>query len=126
MYLDEYVGPSRSGWSKDLIQGASEVFERLPATVRRSRRLKLPIDWRDPTEAVRSAEILDAVTRHFVITQRRDYGGNFLSVIYPHLDLSSLAADARATLLQSVIDAEREHLAVGHASYYTVLMAMPR
>jgi SAM-dependent methyltransferase len=126
VYFDEYVGPSRADWSMALIQGASEVFERLPAAVRRSRRLKLPVDWRDPTEAVRASEILEVVSRHFEITHRRDYGGNFLSVIYPHLRLASLAAEARAALLQSLIDAEREYLAAGHASYYTVLIAVPR
>jgi SAM-dependent methyltransferase len=126
VYFDEYVGPSRAEWSPALIEEASEVFDRLPAAVRRSRRLKLPVDWRDPTEAVRSSEILDAVSRHFEVTHRRDYGGNFLSVIHPHLRLDHLTADARAALLQSLIDAEREHLAAGHDSYYTVLIARPR
>lgn len=126
MYFDEYVGPSRSDWSMALIEGASEVFERLPAAVRRSRRLKLPIDWRDPTEAVRSSEILEAIARYFEITLRRDYGGNFLSVIYPHLRLEHLAFDERASLLQSLVDAERAYLAAGHESYYAVLVAMPR
>jgi SAM-dependent methyltransferase len=124
VYFDEYVGPSRADWSRTLIQGASEVFERLPAAVRRSRRLKLPVDWRDPTEAVRSSEILEAVSRHLEITLRRDYGGNFLSVIHPHLRLDSLTAEARASLLQSLVDAERAYLAAGHNSYYTVLVAM--
>jgi SAM-dependent methyltransferase len=123
VYFDEYVGPSRADWSMTLIQEASEIFERLPAAVRRSRRLKLPVDWRDPTEAVRSAEILEAVSLHFRITYRRDYGGNFLSVIYPHLRLDPLTAGERASLLQSLIDAEREYLAAGHDSYYTVLVA---
>jgi ubiquinone/menaquinone biosynthesis C-methylase UbiE len=126
VYFDEYVGPSRADWSMALIQEASEVFERLPAAVRRSRRLKLPVDWRDPTEAVRSSEILETVARYFEITLRRDYGGNFLSVIYPHLRLDSLAAEAKASLLQSLVDAEREYLAAGHDSYYTVLVAVFR
>lgn len=126
VYFDEYVGPSRSDWSKALIEGASEVFEHLPAAVRRSRRLKLPVDWRDPTEAVRSAEILDAVGRYFEVTLRRDYGGNFLSVIHPHLRLEQLTFDERASLLQTVVDAERAWLAAGHQSYYTVLVAKPR
>lgn len=126
VYFDEYVGPSRSDWSMALIEGASEVFERLPAAVRRSRHLKLPVDWRDPTEAIRSAEILEAVARHFEIHLRRDYGGNFLSVIHPHLRLEPLGREERASLLQSLVDAERAWLAAGHASYYTVIVAAPR
>jgi SAM-dependent methyltransferase len=123
VYLDEYVGPSRGEWSASLIKEASELFAQLPASVRRSRRLKLPLDWRDPTEAVRSSEILSAVSRHFRVLERRDYGGNFLSVIHPHLRLEHLEADERGALLQSMVDAERMHLAAGHGSYYTVLIA---
>lgn len=125
VYFDEYVGPSRAEWSAALIKEASELFASLPATVKRSRRLELPLDWRDPTEAVRSSEILAAVSRRFEILERRDYGGNFLSVIHPHLRLGHLAAGERAALLELLIDAERKHLAAGHASYYTVLIAKP-
>src|SRR6185503_5240411 len=123
VYFDEYVGPSRAEWSTAQVREAAELFLRLPAGVRRSRRLELPVDWRDPTEAVRSSGILAAVARHFRILERRDYGGNFLSVIHPHLRLGHLGPGERAALLQSLIEAEREHLAEGHGSYYTVLIA---
>lgn len=123
IYLDEYVGPSRGEWSARLIKDASDLFSQLPASVRRSRSLELPVDWRDPTEAVRSSHILAAVSRHFTILDRRDYGGNYLSVIHPHLRLDHLTADERAALLQSLVAAEREHLAAGNDSYYTILIA---
>jgi SAM-dependent methyltransferase len=107
VYFDEYVGPSRAEWSAAQIKEASKLFAGLPVTVKRSRRLELPVDWRDPTEAVRSSEILGAVSRRFEILQRRDYGGNFLSVIHPHLRLGHLAAGERAALLELLIAAER-------------------
>jgi hypothetical protein len=91
--------------------------------VKRSRRLELPVDWRDPTEAVRSSGIPAAISRHFKVVERRDYGGNFLAVIHPHLRLEPLTAAERTALLQSIIDAEREHLAAGHGSYYAVFLA---
>lgn len=125
VYIDEYVGPSRGEWSFALIEAAAEVFAQLPLSVRRSRRLKLPVDWRDPTEAVRSSEILAAVSRHFVVTERHDYGGNFLAVIHPHLRLEHLDETDRVELLQFLVDAERAHLAAGNPSYYTVLLAKP-
>lgn len=123
VYIDEYVGPSRGEWSITRIREASELFAQLPASVRRSRRLKLPVDWRDPTEAVRSSQILATVSRHFTVLDRRDYGGNYLSVIHPHLRLDHLTSGERDALLQFLVDAEREHLAAGHRSYYTVLIA---
>lgn len=123
VYIDEYVGPSRGEWSFALVEAASELYLRLPLSVRRCGRLKLPVDWRDPTEAVRSSEILDAVHCHFQVIERHDYGGNFLAVIHPHLRLDPLPAVERAALLQSIIDAERAHLAAGNPSYYTVMIA---
>jgi SAM-dependent methyltransferase len=125
VYIDEYVGPSRGEWSFSLIEAASELFAQLPPSVRRSQRLKLPVDWRDPTEAVRSSEILDAVHRHFDVVERHDYGGNFLTVIHPHLRLEHLTAGEHADLLHFLIDAEKAHLAVGNPSYYTVMLAKP-
>jgi len=123
VYSDEYVGPSRGEWSLSRIQEADNLFAGLPVSVKRSRHLKLPVDWRDPTEAVRSSEIPAALARHFEILECHDYGGNFLSVIHPHLRLDHLTAPERAEFLQSIIDAEREHLAAGHRSYYRVALA---
>ena len=125
LYLDEYVGPSRKEWTPSLLAEASRLFLSLPASVRRRRNLEAPIDRRDPTEAVRSSEILTAVERYFHIQERRDYGGNFLAVIHPHLRLDELKPAERDEVLLSIIEAEQEHLRSGAASYYTVLIAAP-
>ena len=70
-----------------MLAEANRVFLTLPASVRRRNRIAAPIDKHDPTEAVRSSGILPAVERHFRIEDRRDYVGNFLAVIHPHLRL---------------------------------------
>jgi SAM-dependent methyltransferase len=126
LYLDEYVGPSRSDWRRSLLNAAEAVYQGLPRAVRRRRRLALPVDWRDPSEAVRSSDILAALAARFAIEQRRDYGGTFLSVIYPHLDLSRASAAERAAILAAIIDAEQSHLEHGGPSYYTVVIARPK
>lgn len=125
MYLDEYIGPSRHQWSRQLLKEAEELFARLPRAVRRSRRLRLPVDWRDPTEAVNSSGIVAAVSRHFTILERRDYGGNYLSVIYPHLRLERLTPAERDEILLELIRAEERDLAAGGASFHAVLVAAP-
>jgi len=125
LYLDEYVGPSRKEWTPASLAEASRLFLSLPAAVRRRRTIEAPIDRRDPTEAVRSSEILAAVERYFHIQERRDYGGNFLAVIHPHLRLDGLKPAERDEVLLSIIEAEQEHLRSGVASYYTVLIAAP-
>jgi SAM-dependent methyltransferase len=122
VYCDEYVGPSRADWKRASIAGADRLFQTLPRSVRRRSRLQLPVDWRDPTEAIRSAEIRAHVRQYFRVEQERPYGGNFLSVIHPHLALEGLDEAARDALLQEIIAAEREHLRSGAVSYYAVLV----
>jgi 2-polyprenyl-3-methyl-5-hydroxy-6-metoxy-1,4-benzoquinol methylase len=127
LYLDEYIGPSRSQWHHGLLAEADAVYRTLPRAVRRRRRLALPVDRRgDPSEAVRSSEIVAEVSRRFEIETRRDYGGNFLSVIHPHLDLTRVGEAERDSILESIIAAERAVLAAGAVAYYTVIVARVR
>jgi SAM-dependent methyltransferase len=125
LYLDEYVGPSRGDWTHALIAEADRLFVSLPKSVKRRRHIAAPIDRRDPTEAVRSSRILPTVAHYFQVQVRRDYGGNFLAVIHPHLRLDHLSPATRDEVLLEIIQAEQEHLKSGVASYYTVLMATP-
>lgn len=124
-YADEYVGPSRHEWRRELLAAAEAVYRELPAAVRRRRRLRLPVDWRDPSEAVRSSEIVPLVEAHFDVRERRDYGGNLFAVIYPHLRLEALEPAGREEVLAHLIAREDELLAAGAASYYTVIVAGP-
>lgn len=126
LYLDEYVGPSRHDWPREDLRAAAAEFESIPAPLRRRRRLPPPVDWRDPTEAIRSSEILGAVDRYFEIREQRDYGGNFLAVICPHLALDRCPAAERRALLERIVAAERSHLAAGNRSFYSVIVAAPR
>jgi SAM-dependent methyltransferase len=125
-YLDEYVGPSRREWRRSRLAEADRVFQELPRRARRRRRLKLPVDWRDPSEAVRSSEIPQLVGERFRIEERRGYGGNLLSVIYPHLDLASLGEEERRALLAELLDREDEMLQGEATSFYEVLIARKR
>lgn len=74
---------------------------------------------------MRSSEILPAVSKYFRIAERRDYGGNFLAVIHPHLRLDRLSPAERDEVLRSIIQAEKEHLGSGAVSFYTLLVAVP-
>ncbi len=125
-YVDEYVGPSRHEWTRALLEAAEEVYQELPKQVRRRRRLQLPVDWRDPSEAVRSSEIVPLIDERFEIRERRDYGGNLFSVIYPHLRLERLEPAEREEVLVHLIAREDELLAGGAGTYYTVIVAGPR
>ncbi|NJL27082.1 MAG: class I SAM-dependent methyltransferase [Thermoanaerobaculia bacterium] len=129
IYLDEYVGPSRREWSRELMCEADAVYASLPAKLRRHRRMGLPVDWRDPSEAVRSSEILEQVGLRFQILEQRGYGSNLLALIYPNLELRDLSASEKEDVLLSLVEAERGLLARGIPSHCTVLvgsaMALP-
>lgn len=123
VYFDEYVGPSRDDWNRELLAEAETVYATLPRTLRRRRHLQLPVDWRDPSEAVRSARIVDAIARHLRIEEKRDYGGNLLSVIHPHLRWDGAPAEDRRAVLTELIAAERRLLEAGAKSFYSVIVA---
>lgn len=85
LYLDEYIGPARDEWRlRDLVVH-NLAYQLLPRPVHRARLVRAPINRQDPTEAINSSQILGAVEKHFEILERRDYGGNLVSVIYPNL-----------------------------------------
>ncbi len=123
VYMDEYIGPSQSEWNRDLLREADEVYRKLPKSVRRRRHLQLPVDGKDPSEAIRSSEIVRQVSERFDIELRRDYGGTFLSVIHPHLDFSNAADSEREDVLSRLIDAEKNAISLGAPSFYTVIIA---
>jgi SAM-dependent methyltransferase len=125
-YLDEYVGPSRDQWTDTLVEAANEVYRTLPNSIRRSRSVPFPIEEDDPSEAVRSGDIVPLVEAGFDIIERRDYGGNLLSLIHPLLRWDSMNEDSRGEVLESLIEEERNLLAAGAPTYYTVIIARNR
>jgi SAM-dependent methyltransferase len=86
--FNEFVGPSRFQWTDLQLQLANQLLELIPAAQRR--RAPLPRFERpsvrdvvedDPTEAVRSAEILPLAERWFEIVEIRPYGGTLLNLL---------------------------------------------
>lgn len=120
-YFDEYVGPSRTDWNQSLLQFHRKIFDEIPVEERGTDRLKLPIQADDPSEAVRSSEIIPEVIRTFEVIERRDYGGAVLSVLYPAIDWTK----AREDRLHWLIERDREALRRGH-SYHAVMLLRPR
>jgi SAM-dependent methyltransferase len=122
LYLDEYVGPSRSDWNDTLIQPHREFFARVPAEARLDPQLPLPIQPDDPSEAIRSSEIIPQLLIGFNVAARRDYGGTLLSVLFPSVNW----AKSPRELIGNMIAWEKELLAQGHPSYHAVIVATPK
>jgi SAM-dependent methyltransferase len=118
LYLDEYVGPSRTQWN-EVIAPHRAVFASLPPAIRKSNFLPLPIQADDPSEAIRSGEIMEQLSIGFDFEAVRGYGGNLLAVLYPLMDWRRTPDQLKARLIEQ----DREWATRG--SYYAVLVARP-
>ncbi|MGA7615574.1 MAG: class I SAM-dependent methyltransferase [Thermoanaerobaculia bacterium] len=107
LYVDEYVGPSRDEWSDEHLAHARSAFESIPEE------LKLwpvnpPLDWSDPSEMIRSSRIRPAVESRFEIVHYKPYWGNLLFPLLSALDGHLMTEPARAGLVESLIQREKE------------------
>jgi SAM-dependent methyltransferase len=122
LFMDEYIGVSKWQVSDDVLQLMNSMLERLPAKYRRvfgtdpvqvrDRMYRTDPQWfvdNDPSESVRSAEIMSQVKLHFDVVDERPYGGALL-----HLLLSMIAGnfdendENDRALLEMLVLMERE------------------
>lgn len=116
-YMDEYIGPSRHEWTDENFATHRAIYDALPRSARTVELLPMPIQPFDPSEAIRSAEIVPELRVGFEIVEKRNYGGNVLSVMYTFTDGSVTA---------ELIEREREMLAQGAEPYHAVIVARPK
>lgn len=136
-FLDEFVGPSQFQWTPAQLRAVNEVLASLPpALLRTPSGVKGPVErpsleamnQGDPSEAVRSAEILPLLRRWFEVLEVRGYGGTLL-----HLALEGIAGNfpeadpvARAHL-EAMFRIEDRLIASGVLSHdFVVAIARPR
>ena len=141
LFLNEYVGPSAFAFSarqKELIRAA---FALIPARFRRSfepggpeclRSAPIPtpaeVRAEDPTESVRSADILAVVPDYFDIVFRRDTGGTLLQFLLHGIAGNFHEGDPEALrILRMLFEVENALLEAGEVSSdFVVLAARPR
>jgi 2-polyprenyl-3-methyl-5-hydroxy-6-metoxy-1,4-benzoquinol methylase len=104
-FLEEYVGPSRFQSDPDTVLKINELLHFLPEHYRKSVYLNgrpretyenTPLSWfdeNDPSEAVRSGEIMPVLGQLFEIIENRPYGGALL-----HMVLSGTAGNFDPTI----------------------------
>jgi SAM-dependent methyltransferase len=95
-HLHEFVGPTRFQWTDAQIAGINAFLDRLPPRLRalpsgqprppQVRPTVAAMIAADPSEAIRSSEILPVLRRHFDILEIRELGGALL-----HLGLGEIA-----------------------------------
>ncbi len=121
LYLDEYIGPSRNHWNPETVADHRRVFNAYPDAAKRLPELPGPIEVNDLSEAIRSAEIVPQLAIGFDTAVMRPYGGNLLSVIYPHIDFGMVPGG-----IEALIEREKKVLASGEMPYYAIIVAKPK
>jgi SAM-dependent methyltransferase len=121
LYLDEYMGPSRSEWTDAGWAFARSAFDALPDELKNRRKLMIPLPLDDPLESVRSSAIAPETRRLFRVVEDRPYGGNILWFVFPCLDMRRLREDETG-VLSRLIALEDHLLEGGWAQSYFRLM----
>ncbi len=117
LFLDEYVGPNRFQWPDAQLRHINRIAGLLPTHMMSTRRGEFRSCFRapsvaevmavDPSEAVRSAELLSLLGNYFVDVQVRPYGGAILHLLLAHT-AQNFVGDEAAPYLHSVMAAEDE------------------
>lgn len=123
LYMDEYIGPSRFEWNRRRMRVIRDIYREIPRGWRTHDELPLPIAAADPSEAIRSSEILPLLKIGFEIEELRGFGGNVLAMVFPDVRWSEVTD--RQALVARLIEREKE-LLDHHAPLHAVIVARPK
>ena len=121
VYLDEYVGPSRTWWNEQRVAPYRAIYQLLPPVMRYFPEFPMPIQYDDPSEAIRSGEILSRLRIGYRIRHHRGYGGNVIAMIYPDIAPVWLTEE----LIRALIASDRSMIQ-STPSFHAILVAEPR
>lgn len=131
VYVDEYVGPSRSEWTYERLELAQSVLDRLPEDAKLKHERDLPIELNDPSEAIRSSEIPKFLADFCDLFVWRPYGGQILDLVLPCIRQEWALSPAGVAAIQEMLDLEDEQLQQDlRSSHYVVavgrIKSLPR
>jgi ubiquinone/menaquinone biosynthesis C-methylase UbiE len=122
LYLDEFIGPSRTFWNDQTLRWYRALYHLFPRNVRYFDDFAMPVQEEDPSEAIRSSEILSRLVIGFTVEEFRGYGGNILAMLFPDLVVESLTDEQ----VRTMIIAEQELIKGGAAPFHAVIVARPK
>ena len=86
IFINEYVGPARMQWTDEQLALLNRFVSVLPSDWCRTRRVDRQaledIIAVDPSEAVRSGEVVGILSEHFELVEGCDYGGGLLMPLW--------------------------------------------
>jgi SAM-dependent methyltransferase len=135
-FLDEYVGPNKMQWTDEQLGIINEQIAALPSDLKRSvfddslkgaiwRNAVEDIDAVDPSEAVRSADILRILPLYFDIIEVKGSGGSLLHMLLEGIAGNFLPDNPRAmSYLESLFRLEDDLIACGRLQHdFAVIIA---
>lgn len=133
--FNEFIGPNQFQWTDTQLEHARRLLAMIPEDLRRMIRdpgIKTTIErptidqmnGYDPTEAIRSKDIMAAVERHFTIVSRKDFGGTLLHLVLDNIAGNLSFSDEGVKLLRYFFAEEQRLMAAGEIdSDFTVVVA---
>lgn len=127
LFIDEWVGPSRTEWNDAKMARMRALYDELPTSWRASAILQPPILVADPSEAVRSSAIIPAIHRLFDVLAERPYGGHLVAVILSQLARDNVRDIERQALIERLLALEEADLVTDPScTFHTALVAQPK
>lgn len=118
VYVDEYVGPSRTEWTRERLAVAQQVLDAIPDSAKLDRRIGLPIQQDDPSEAIRSGEISSFLRQHYEMIEWRPYGGQIAALVFPNLTREWTGSAEGLSWVQRMMEIEDEQIRADPASTF--------
>ncbi|PCJ26903.1 MAG: SAM-dependent methyltransferase [SAR86 cluster bacterium] len=133
--INEFVGPNQFQWTDNQLFHANRLLHLIPDELRIGLRsntfveeISRPtIDHMnaiDPTEAIRSGDIIETLENNFEIVEKRDFGGTLLQLVLNDIAGNFTDSDEHVALLESLIEEERALINTGEIiSDFTLIVA---
>lgn len=133
--FNEFIGPNQFQWTEAQLHHANRLLALVPEAMRQLVRepgfkhsiARPTVEYMnsyDPTEAIRSAEIMPAVERYFTILSRKDFGGTLLHLVLDNIAANLNESDEGLRLLRHFFEEEQRLIASGElTSDFTVVVA---
>jgi SAM-dependent methyltransferase len=138
--LNEFVGPTQFQWTDRQLQVINGVLRALPPQLRvrcdSTRTVKSEVERPtiaemkriDPSEAIRSAEILPLLPRYFEVVEVKGYGGTVLQMLLYEIAGNFQNADpATSAILKAICDLEDGLVTLGDLPHdFALIVARKR
>lgn len=136
--VNEFVGPNQFQWTDTQLEHANRLLHMIPERFRHCIReegfrnsvdrptIEAMNDY-DPTEAIRSRDIIPVLNEHFEILEQRDFGGTLLHIVLDNIAGNLSQTDDGLAVLRELMAEEARLLESGELeSDFTLLVARHR